>query len=62
MKAIRKATTLRLAELRSRIMARLANRSFKMQPNAIDRMALQAIEKILGPAGEPDPDLEHSDL
>ncbi len=44
------------------MIVRLVNRSCRVQPNAIDRIALQAIEKLVGPAGQPDPDLEHPDI
>jgi hypothetical protein len=62
MKALQKAAAARLAELRSRMIVRLVNRSCRVQPNVIDRIALQAIEKLVGPAGQPDPDLEHPDI
>jgi len=59
MSALRKSMTTSLAELRSRMLIRLVNRTFKVNPNLVDRIAIRMLGKMVGPVGEPDPDLEH---
>ncbi len=41
------------------LLTRLVNRSFRQNPNLLDRLALRVVERAFGPVGEPDPELEH---
>lgn len=45
-------------ELQQKLLTRVANRSFKQNPNLLDRLAMRLIEKSYGPVTD-DPELEH---
>ena len=47
------------SELQQKLLTHIANPSFKRNPGLLDRLAFRILEKAYGPAGEPDPDLEH---
>jgi len=48
------------SEFQQRLLTHIANRSFKNNPGLLDRLAFRILENAYGPAGEEDPDLEHS--
>lgn len=43
---------------RQRLMANIANRSFKRKPNILDRLAIKFLATVMGPI-QDDPELEH---
>ena len=49
----------RKAERRSRMMIKLANRTFNKEPNLLDRVAIRMLTKAVGPPTCDDPDLDH---
>jgi|AntAceMinimDraft_1070359.scaffolds.fasta_scaffold99453_2 outer membrane protein TolC len=46
-------------EYQQKLLTKIANRSFKNNPDLLDRLAFKILEKAYGPAGEEDEDLEH---
>ena len=49
----------RKAERRSRMMTKLANRTFNKEPNLLDRVAIRMLTKAVGPTPGDDPELGH---
>lgn len=47
-----------LGDSRQRLMTRLANRTFKKNPNLLDRAATGLLKKMIGEM-PPDPELDH---
>jgi hypothetical protein len=47
-------------EYQQKLLTHIANRSFKNDPDLLDRLAFKILEKAYGPAGEEDEDLEHN--
>ena len=47
------------AERRSRMMTKLANRTFNKEPNLLDRVAIRMLTKAVGPPPGDDPELDH---
>ena len=54
--------TVRVAEVRSRAMTRLANRSFATNPTRLDQIAIAILNRVLPPDDEIDPELDHSNF
>ena len=49
----------RKAERRSRMMTKLANRTFNKEPNLLDRVAIKMLAKAVEPPPGDDPELDH---
>ena len=47
------------AERRSKMMTRLANRTFSKDPKFLDRLAIKNLTKRAGSAPNDDPELDH---
>ena len=47
------------AERRSKMMTRLANRTFSKDPKFLDRLAMKNLTKRAGSAPNDDPELDH---
>lgn len=50
---------LKKAERRSKMMTRLANRTFSKDPKFLDRLAMKNLAKRAGSAPNEDPELDH---
>ncbi|MEM7019375.1 MAG: hypothetical protein AAF512_18800 [Pseudomonadota bacterium] len=49
----------KMAEAKQRMMIHMANRTFKKNPNFLDRIAIRIVKKAAGPEVPHDPDLDH---
>ena len=47
------------AERRSKMMTRMANRTFSKDPNFLDRMAMRTLQKRVRSTAVDDPELDH---